>query len=134
METCAFEVNSIPPPPPRPPAKFNFTQLADFAQWIFTEINSMFMTRNDIIECINGLKIKNPEGYDGVPQRILDDGRDSLIEPLTVLFRLIYFGYTKRNACCKKEDILRNGNEKSFPLSLLICQFSSNRKKMRTKN
>ena len=52
--------------------------------------DSMFMTRNEIIECINGLKIKNTEGYDRIPQRILVDGRDSLIEPLTELFRLIY--------------------------------------------
>ena len=52
--------------------------------------DSMFMTRDNIIECISGLKIKNTEGYDRIPQRILVDGRDSLIDPLTELFRLIY--------------------------------------------
>ena len=47
-------------------------------------------TRLNIIECINGLKIKNTEGYDRIPQRILIDGRDALIEPLVSLFNLIY--------------------------------------------
>ena len=52
--------------------------------------NSDFMTRKNIIECINGLKLKNTEGYDRIPQRILINGRDSLIDPLTNLFKLIY--------------------------------------------
>ena len=52
--------------------------------------NSMFMTRNNILEYIDGLKLKNTEGNDRIPQRILIDGRDSLIEPLLNLFKLIY--------------------------------------------
>ena len=50
----------------------------------------MFMAKNNIIECINSLKIKNTEGFDRIPQRILIDGRDAVIEPLASLFKLIY--------------------------------------------
>ena len=50
----------------------------------------MFMTRRMILECIDGLKLKNTEGYDRIPQRILIDERDILIEPLTGLFDMVY--------------------------------------------
>ena len=43
----------------------------------------------DIIECVKSLKIKNCEGYDRIPQRILSEGIEYLIEPLTGLFKLI---------------------------------------------
>ena len=49
-----------------------------------------FMTAIDIYECVKQLKIKNCEGYDRIPQRILIDGIDALINPLTQLFALIY--------------------------------------------
>ena len=42
----------------------------------------MFMTRLNIYECIDGLKIKNTEGPDRIPQRFLIDGREFLLEPL----------------------------------------------------
>ena len=42
------------------------------------------------IPCKVFLKMKNTEGFNRIPQRILMDGRDSLIEPLTDLFRLVY--------------------------------------------
>ena len=32
----------------------------------------MFMSRVRIIECVKGLKMKNTEGYDRIPQRIID--------------------------------------------------------------
>ena len=51
---------------------------------------SMLMTRNSIMECIDGLKMKNTKGYDRIPKRILIDSRDVLIEPLTSLFELVY--------------------------------------------
>ena len=44
-------------------------------QKIYAE-SSAFMTRDNILECMNGLKLKNTEGYDRIPQRILIDGRD----------------------------------------------------------
>ena len=43
----------------------------------------------DIIECVKSLKIKNCEGYDRIPQRILSEGIEYLIKPLTGLFKLI---------------------------------------------
>ena len=36
------------------------------------------------------LKLKNTEGYDRIPQRILIDGKDVLNKPLSNLFKLIY--------------------------------------------
>ena len=44
------------------------------------------MTRHMILESIDGLKLKNTEGYDRIPQRIFIDALDILIEPLTGLF------------------------------------------------
>ena len=52
--------------------------------------DSDFMSPLDIIECVKQLKIKNCEGYDRIPQRILIDGIDVLIKPLSHLFNLIY--------------------------------------------
>ncbi len=52
--------------------------------------NSFFMNREDIIECVSSLKIKNSEGYDRIPQRIIKDGIDILIAPITSLFKSIY--------------------------------------------
>ena len=49
-----------------------------------------FMGRDAILDCVASLKIKNAEGYDRVPQRIIKDGINHLIVPLTVLFKLIY--------------------------------------------
>ena len=47
----------------------------------------MFMTRSNVLDCVSKIKLKNTEGYDRIPQRILVEGRDL---PLTELFRLIY--------------------------------------------
>ena len=52
--------------------------------------NKMFMGQNEILECVNSIKIKNCEGHDRIPQRILVDGIDHLIGSLTQLFKLIY--------------------------------------------
>ena len=49
-----------------------------------------FMCENDIIEAVMHLKIKNCEGHDRIPQRLLTDGIHILIKPLTVLFSKIY--------------------------------------------
>ena len=48
------------------------------------------MTTIDIYECVSQLKIKNCEGYNRIPQRILIDGINILINPKTHLFHLIY--------------------------------------------
>ena len=49
-----------------------------------------FMGRERILQCIKSLSMKNTEGYDRIPQRILVDGSDHLLTPLTRLFDLIY--------------------------------------------
>ena len=43
--------------------------------------DSDFMSPLEIIECVNQLKLKNCEGYDRIPQRILIDGIEVLIKP-----------------------------------------------------
>jgi hypothetical protein len=35
--------------------------------------DSFFMNREDIVECVSTLTIKNSEGYDRIPQRIIKD-------------------------------------------------------------
>ena len=52
--------------------------------------NKFFMTSTDILECLKTIKNKNCEGYDRIPQRILSDGANELIIPLTGLFQRIY--------------------------------------------
>ena len=48
------------------------------------------MSRDRIVECVKSLKMKNTEGYDRIPQRIIIDGLESLSKPLEKLFALIY--------------------------------------------
>ena len=50
----------------------------------------MFMSQSDVRECILSIKIKNCEGFDRIPQRILVDGIDHLVLPLAHLFNEIY--------------------------------------------
>ena len=49
-----------------------------------------FMTPNYVIEALKSIKIKNCEGYDRIPQRILVDGIKYLAAPLMKLFSMIY--------------------------------------------
>ena len=48
------------------------------------------MGRDAILDCVASLKVKNAEGYDRIPQRIIKDGINHLIAPLSMLFKLIY--------------------------------------------
>ena len=50
----------------------------------------LIIIKTEVIIFIKSLKIKNTEGFYRIPQQILIDGRDSLIEPLTDFFRLNY--------------------------------------------
>jgi hypothetical protein len=54
--------------------------------------NSFFMSHDD---CASTLKIKNCEGYDRIPQRVIKDGITHLLVPLSNLFKTIY--KTKKN-------------------------------------
>ena len=50
----------------------------------------MFMYPDSIKECVMSLKMKNSEGYDRIPQRILIDGVDHLMTAFGGLFSRIY--------------------------------------------
>ena len=52
--------------------------------------NENFMTPENIITAINSLKLKNCEGFDRIPVRILKDGIEPLTPVLSHLFNLIY--------------------------------------------
>ncbi len=52
--------------------------------------NCMFMDPVSVKECIKSLKSKNTEGFDRIPQKILLDGVEQLVQPMSVLFNLIY--------------------------------------------
>ena len=48
------------------------------------------MTIENVDRAIKSVKIKNCEGYDRIPQRILCEGIEYLIQPIHRLFSLIY--------------------------------------------
>ena len=48
------------------------------------------MSEVNIRKAILSLKLKNSEGYERIPQRILLDGGAMLIKPFSKLFNLIY--------------------------------------------
>ena len=48
----------------------------------------MFMDESSIRDCIRGLKVKNSSGFDQILHRILCDGVEHFIKPLTGLFKL----------------------------------------------
>jgi hypothetical protein len=54
----------------------------------------IFIGKPAILSCIKTLKYKNSEGFDRIPQRIIVDGADVLIDPLTELFQRIYLQRT----------------------------------------
>ena len=77
--------------------------------------DKMFMTRDNIRECIMSLKPKNSEGYDRIPQRILLDGMEILLSPLTKLFEQIYNQKTVPDQwlVAKTIPIFKNKGEKN---------------------
>ena len=52
--------------------------------------DSMFMSTREVEACIKSIKIKNSEGYDRIPQRILVEGIKHLLAPLSKLFKTVY--------------------------------------------
>ena len=52
--------------------------------------NEMFMSIGEVENCIRSIKIKNCEGYDRIPQRVLIEDIDHLLNPLSKLFTLVY--------------------------------------------
>ena len=55
-----------------------------------TAENTHFMSSTDISNVMSSIRVKNCEGFDRIPQRILVDGADVLVHPLTNLFNKIY--------------------------------------------
>ena len=49
-----------------------------------------FVSTQNVSDILRSMKIKNCEGYDRIPQRILNEGSDSLLIPITHLFKLVY--------------------------------------------
>jgi hypothetical protein len=52
--------------------------------------DKIFMDENSIKECMLTLKPKNSEGFDRILQRVLLDGTEYLLQPLTTLFDQVY--------------------------------------------
>ena len=53
-------------------------------------LESNFMATKHVHDALNSIKIKNCEGYDRIPQRILIEGSEILLPPIAKLFELIY--------------------------------------------
>ena len=51
----------------------------------------MFISTQEVDKCIRSIKLKNSEGYDRIPQRILVDGANYFVPPLARLFNMIYY-------------------------------------------
>ena len=56
----------------------------------FTTGDKNFMTSENILKAVQSIKLKNSEGHDRIPQRLLIDGISVLLQPLTSLFDNIY--------------------------------------------
>ena len=52
--------------------------------------NENFMSEINLKRCLMGLKIKNCEGVDRIPLRILNDGAEILCRPITDRMNIIY--------------------------------------------
>ena len=65
------------------PMVYNGIKMIDAGNW-------MFMSTDEIMKCIKSIKLKNCEGFDRIPQRVLVDGMEHLLPPLSRLFELIY--------------------------------------------
>ena len=87
----------------------------------------MFMTSIKIAECIDGLKLKNTEGFDRIPQRVLIDGRGFLMGPLTKLFKMIYRDQVILEQWLISKIILKHDKDYHIVVSLithlLTCSF-----------
>ena len=55
-----------------------------------TAWSRMFMSSSEVESCIKSIKIKNCEGFDRIPQRVLIEGIVQLHRPLCKLFDAIY--------------------------------------------
>ena len=56
-----------------------------------------FMTLHNVTKAMKEIKLKNSEGCDRIPQRILLDGIEILAGPMTTLFNKIYLQKSYQN-------------------------------------
>ena len=77
-------------------------------------VNKMFMDEDSVRECIATIKLKNTEGFDRIPQRILVDGASVLTKPMCELFSKIYYqrAVPKQWLVSKTMPIYKNKGEK----------------------
>ena len=61
-----------------------------------TENDKNFMTPTNVKSAILNLKLKNSEGYDRIPQRILIDGISILLEPFGIIQSDLHYKYHSR--------------------------------------
>ena len=52
--------------------------------------SEFFMTELKVRKVLSNLKIKNCEGIDRIPLRVLNEGAEILHKPISQLFKLIY--------------------------------------------
>jgi hypothetical protein len=52
--------------------------------------NKIFMNMDSLRSVMESTKIKNSEGFDRIPQRIIKEGLENLLVPFTQLFKKIY--------------------------------------------
>ena len=95
----------------------------------------MFMDPVSVKECMQSLKIKNSEGYDRIPQRILVDGLEPLVLAFSGLFARIYAQVQVPNQwlISKTIPVFKNrGDEKDiettalFQISVQAQKYSKN--------
>ena len=74
----------------------NIVTLTEIDQTVYNGTNKLhaanenFMSEMELIAAINSLAFKNCEGHDRIPQRIIKDGINMLLGPLSYLFDTIY--------------------------------------------
>ena len=94
---------------------------------IQVNVNKMFMDEDSVRECIATIKLKNTEGFDRIPQRILVDGASVLTKPMCELFSKIYYqrAVPKQWLVSKTMPIFKNKCEKrKFPTTDLLHTFA----------
>ena len=63
----------------------------------------MFMSTHDFRKCLESIKLKNTEGYDRIPQRVLVDGIEHLLPPFSKLIEYLS-SFTETKTCLNNGD------------------------------
>ena len=86
-----------------------------------------FMTELNVRMCLTGLKIKNCEGTDRIPLRILNDVAKIMFQPMKKLLNLIYTMKLIPNQWCMAKIIPthKNGLKNIITLNCIKIQRSN---------